>query len=205
MTGTGRLVSISPIACDGVSNLQSQWNEMSATSKLLPRTSSSSLSRCSSPSPCWPPLLCTCLSFTDGTLIRSPRLPGAHAFDSVYLMFEAYPIVFSVGHGFSAGITGLMFLGVFLGGVLSTLVYLVYFNPRYKKAHKRYSPEPTPPEVRIEFCLMAAPLLVIAFFVFGWTSYPTLSWVGPCIGGAILGAAVLAIFVSLFNYVSRLS
>jgi hypothetical protein len=25
---------------------------------------------------------------------------------SVYLMFEAYPIVFSVGHGFSAGITG---------------------------------------------------------------------------------------------------
>ena len=124
---------------------------------------------------------------------------------SVYLMFEAYPIVFSVGHGFSAGITGLMFLGVFLGGVLSTIVYLVYFNPRYKKVHKRYKPEPTPPEVRIEFCLMAAPLLVIAFFVFGWTSYPTLSWVGPCIGGGILGAAVLAIFVSLFNYVSTLA
>jgi hypothetical protein len=142
---------------------------------------------------------------------------------SVYLMFEAYPIVFSVGHGFSAGITGvsvtalrsppnqreltspsrqLMFLGVFLGGVLSTLIYLVYFNPRYKAEARRYAPAPTPPEIRIEFCLMASPLLVIAFFVFGWTSYPTLSWVGPCIGGAILGAAVLAIFVSLFNYVS---
>jgi hypothetical protein len=117
-------------------------------------------------------------------------------------MFEAYPVVFSVGHGFSAGITGLMFLGVFLGGVISTIIYLVYFNPRYKKATKRYAPDPTPPEVRIEFCLMAAPLLVIAFFVFGWTSYPTLSWVGPCIGGGILGVAVLAIFVSLFNYVS---
>ncbi|KAJ9094555.1 hypothetical protein QFC20_006870 [Naganishia adeliensis] len=119
----------------------------------------------------------------------------------VYLMFEAYPVVFSVGHGFSAGITGLMFLGVFLGGVISTIIYLVYFNPRYKKASKRYAPDPTPPEVRIEFCLMAAPLLVIAFFVFGWTSYPTLSWVGPCIGGGILGVAVLAIFVSLFNYI----
>lgn len=117
-------------------------------------------------------------------------------------MFEAYPVVFSVGHGFSAGITGLMFLGVFFGGIISTIIYLVYFNPRYKKASKRYAPDPTPPEVRIEFCLMAAPLLVIAFFVFGWTSYPTLSWVGPCIGGGILGVAVLAIFVSLFNYVS---
>ncbi|KAJ9104644.1 hypothetical protein QFC21_002142 [Naganishia friedmannii] len=133
---------------------------------------------------------------------------------SVYLLFEAYPIVFSVGHGFSAGITGtadcelksasssqLMFLGVFLGGVLSTIFYLVYFNPRYKAEARRHAPAPTPPEVRIEFCLMASPLLVIAFFVFGWTSYPTLSWVGPCIGGAILGAAVLAIFVSLFNYI----
>jgi heme/copper-type cytochrome/quinol oxidase subunit 2 len=96
-----------------------------------------------------------------------------------------------------------MFLGVFLGGVLSTAIYLVYFNPRYKAEARRHAPAPTPPEVRIEFCLMAAPLLVIAFFVFGWTSYPTLSWVGPCIGGAILGAAVLAIFVSLFNYVGR--
>ncbi|KAJ9113210.1 hypothetical protein QFC22_006049 [Naganishia vaughanmartiniae] len=150
------------------------------------------------------------MSFVYGWYVLPPFQPGtkiraliAVYACSVYLMFEAYPIVFSVGHGFSAGITGLMFLGVFLGGVLSTFIYLVYFNPRYKVEARRYAPAPTPPEVRIEFCLMASPLLVIAFFVFGWTSYPTLSWVGPCIGGAILGAAVLAIFVSLFNYVSR--
>jgi ABC-type uncharacterized transport system permease subunit len=33
---------------------------------------------------------------------------------SIYLLFEAFPIVFSEGHGFNAGLTGLMFLGVFM-------------------------------------------------------------------------------------------
>jgi ABC-type uncharacterized transport system permease subunit len=38
--------------------------------------------------------------------------PNSHL--SIYLLFEAFPIVFSEGHGFNAGLTGLMFLGVFM-------------------------------------------------------------------------------------------
>lgn len=120
----------------------------------------------------------------------------------IYLLFEAYPIVFMEGHGFNAGVNGLMFLGLFIGGCLSTLLYLCFFNARYVKKAHHHAPEPTPPEYRLEPAMLCSPLFAIAFFWFGWTSYPSILWVSPCFAGGLLGFAVLGIFVSLFNYVS---
>ncbi len=40
----------------------------------------------------------------------------------LYLLFEAYPVVFSQGHNLNAGISGLMFLPVSLGGATGVLV-----------------------------------------------------------------------------------
>jgi hypothetical protein len=37
-------------------------------------------------------------------------------------MFEAFPIVFEIGHGWSAGIGGLAFLGIGIGIILGALV-----------------------------------------------------------------------------------
>lgn len=48
----------------------------------------------------------------------------------IYLLFEAYPIVFTQGHHMSTGASGLMFLPVFGGGVLGVIaVSIVYLNP----------------------------------------------------------------------------
>lgn len=53
----------------------------------------------------------------------------------LYLLFEAFPIVYSAaqpeGHGFNAGLTGLMFLPLFVGGAVAVAIYVFYFNPRY--------------------------------------------------------------------------
>ena len=46
----------------------------------------------------------------------------------LYLLFEAYPIVFTQDHHLNAGVSGLMFLPVFLGGVVG--VILVGFTDR---------------------------------------------------------------------------
>lgn len=41
----------------------------------------------------------------------------------IYLLFEAYPVVFTKAHHFNAGISGLMFLPIPVGGVVAvTLV-----------------------------------------------------------------------------------
>ncbi|KAF7347942.1 putative mfs-multidrug-resistance transporter [Mycena venus] len=119
----------------------------------------------------------------------------------LYLLFEAYPIVFTEGHHLSAGISGLMFLPLLLGGTTAVTISALVYNPRYEREVARLAPEPVPPEFRLEMALIAAPLYVVAFFWFGWTSYPSISLWAPLMSGYVLGFAISWIFLSLFNYI----
>ena len=82
----------------------------------------------------------------------------------VYLLFEAYPIVFTVGHHFNAGISGLMFLPIFLGAAVADIIYLLVWNPRYERLAQGYAPNLVPPEFRLEQAIVAAPIFALAFF-----------------------------------------
>jgi len=119
----------------------------------------------------------------------------------IYLLFEAYPIVFTQGHHFNEGVSGLMFLPLFFGGVTGVVLYLVIFNPRYERKIVEYAPLPVPPEVRLEMAMCAAPLFAISFFWFGWTSYPSINYWAPMMSGLTLGWSTVWIFLSLFNYI----
>ncbi|VDC02267.1 unnamed protein product [Peniophora sp. CBMAI 1063] len=119
----------------------------------------------------------------------------------LYLLFEAYPIVFTEGHGFNAGVTGLMFLPISLGGAVGCAVYLIFFDPRYFKFMQEYAPAPVPPEKRLESTLIAAPLFAISFFFFGWTSFPSISYWAPLVAGGLMGFSILLVFLSLMNYI----
>jgi hypothetical protein len=44
----------------------------------------------------------------------------------IYLLFEAYPIVFTEGHHFNAGISGLMFLPLPIGGLFAVVTVSSY-------------------------------------------------------------------------------
>ncbi|KAI0324201.1 MFS general substrate transporter [Cubamyces sp. BRFM 1775] len=139
-------------------------------------------------------------------LAREPMLIAITLYMSfiygcIYLLFEAYPIVFTEGHHFNEGITGLTFLPIFIGGVLGVLSYLVFFNPRYERAMAAFKPHPVPPEYRMELCLWAAPMFAVSFFWFGWTSYPSVSYWAPLAAGIPLGTSIVFLFLGLFNYV----
>ncbi|KAF8269310.1 major facilitator superfamily domain-containing protein [Lactarius quietus] len=118
----------------------------------------------------------------------------------IYLLFEAYPIVFAQGHNLNAGESGLMFLPVSLGGVCGVLIYLFFFNPRYERYIEQYAPAKVPPEARLEVTLLGAPLFAIAFFWFGWTSFPSIPLWLPLMAGGLMGSSVFLIFLSLINY-----
>ncbi|EJU05858.1 MFS general substrate transporter [Dacryopinax primogenitus] len=119
----------------------------------------------------------------------------------IYLLFEAFPIVFTIGHGMNEGESGLMFLPLFLGGAVGVLCYLLYFNPRYEAFMRKYAPNPVPPEHRMEMAFLGGPLFAIAFFWFGWTSYPSISFWAPLMSILLIGFGVVLIFLSLFNYI----
>ncbi|KZP04486.1 MFS general substrate transporter [Athelia psychrophila] len=118
----------------------------------------------------------------------------------LYLLFEAYPIVFTELHGFNAGISGLMFLPLPVGGLIAVVTYIVYFNPRYERAMAQHAPNPVPPEFRLEMAIVAAPFFAISFFWFAWTSYASISFAAPMMAGVLLGFSICWIFLALFNY-----
>lgn len=115
----------------------------------------------------------------------------------VYLLFEAYPFVFVKNHGFNAGENGLAFLGFFAGGCLATVFYMTIIERRYQSHAKRISPDPVPPEKRLEMCAVTGWMLVIAMFWFGWTSYSSIHWISPVLAGGLIGVAALGMFLSL--------
>ncbi|KZP04489.1 MFS general substrate transporter [Athelia psychrophila] len=118
----------------------------------------------------------------------------------VYMLFEAYPIVFTELHGFNAGISGLMFLPLPVGGLIAVVTYIVYFNPRYERAMAQHAPNPVPPEFRLEMAIVAAPFFAISFFWFAWTSSASVSFAAPMMAGVLLGFSICWIFLALFNY-----
>ena len=47
-------------------------------------------------------------------------------YGTLYLLFEAYPIVFTQGHNLNPGVSGLMFLPVSLGGAVGVLLVSLF-------------------------------------------------------------------------------
>ncbi|KAJ2921551.1 hypothetical protein H1R20_g15536, partial [Candolleomyces eurysporus] len=125
---------------------------------------------------------------------------GFFVYGCLYLLFEAYPIVFSQGHGFNAGISGLMLLPIPIGGVLAVILYIGHYNPQYEAEMKRLAPKPVPPEFRLDMTFVACPLFAVSFFWFGWTSFPSISFWAPLSAGLLMGFSIQIIFLGLFNY-----
>ncbi|THG98446.1 hypothetical protein EW145_g7423, partial [Phellinidium pouzarii] len=139
-------------------------------------------------------------------LIEEPMLIAITVYMSfvygcLYLLFEAFPIVFTEGHHFSAGASGLMFLPLFVGAAGAVVFYLLLFDPRYERLIEVYKPNPVPPEYRLEVAIVGAPVFAISFFWFGWTSFPSISYWAPMLAGGGIGLSVVLIFLPLINYI----
>ncbi|KAJ3565465.1 hypothetical protein NP233_g7618 [Leucocoprinus birnbaumii] len=139
-------------------------------------------------------------------LFREPMMIAITAYMSfvygcLYLLFQAYPIVFTEGHHFSNGISGLMFLPIPIGGALSVFLYVMVYNPRYTREAKRLAPEPVPPEFRLEIVMISGPIFAVTFFWFAWSSPPHISYWAPLMSGLTMGFSISLIFLGLFNYI----
>jgi hypothetical protein len=47
------------------------------------------------------------------------------------MLFAAFPLVYEIPRGWSAGVSGLAFLGVLVGFLLGVVWYIFYENPRF--------------------------------------------------------------------------
>ena len=116
----------------------------------------------------------------------------------LYMFFVAYPIVYQKGKGWTAGDTGLMFIPIAVGVVLSAICSPL-INKDYLKRVRQYNGHP-PAEVRLIPMMFSCWAIPIGLFIFAWTSYPRLSWVGPCLGGFPVGFGFIFLYNSANNY-----
>ena len=83
--------------------------------------------------------------------------------------------------------------------VTATAWFMGFCHPApqalYEKEAARVAPNPVEPEYRLHMTVWAAPLFAAAFFWFGWTSYPNISYWAPLMAGGVMGFAISWIFV----------
>lgn len=116
----------------------------------------------------------------------------------LYMFFVAFPVVYQGGKGWSASDTGLMFIPIAVGTILSASCAPLV-NKHYLKQVEKYGGKP-PAEVRLIPMMVSCWFVPIGLFIFAWTSYPRLSWVGPALGGFPVGFGFIFLYNSANNY-----
>ncbi|CAO1623633.1 unnamed protein product [Parajaminaea phylloscopi] len=118
----------------------------------------------------------------------------------IYLFFDAFPVVFGLGHGMNAFQTGLTFIGCGVGMLAacfwSLTVDLKMWVMRVQRAKGVISPE-----MRLPQGLLGAVLTVVGLFWFGYTTYTSIHWIVPVIGSAVYGFGALNVMLCTFAYV----
>ncbi|CAK7222245.1 hypothetical protein SBRCBS47491_004800 [Sporothrix bragantina] len=120
----------------------------------------------------------------------------------LYLCFVAYPIVFTEGRGWSAGISGLAFVGIGIGTMFS-----ICSEPLWRRIINSYPKDPetgrAPPEASARVMVIGAILTPIGQLVFSWTCLPkTIHWAIPIAFGIPFGAGNTLTFIYGSNYLA---
>lgn len=114
----------------------------------------------------------------------------------LYIWFESFPLVFGEIYNFSIGQQGLVFLGIFVGGIITLPCYLFwirrYIIPQFAS--------PVRPEVILPPTFFGAFALPICLFWYGWTSRSNIHWIVPLVGSGSFTISIITLFMPILTY-----
>ncbi|GAA5821266.1 hypothetical protein JCM11251_004542 [Rhodosporidiobolus azoricus] len=116
----------------------------------------------------------------------------------IYLLFEAYPIIFSEIHQLGPGYSSLPFLSTFIGAVISVPITLWYQKQYLKEVKAAGQHEP---EMRLPPAATGGVLIVVAFLWLGWSGYKSsVHWIVPTISGVWQGIGGVLTFRAMQTF-----
>lgn len=120
----------------------------------------------------------------------------------LYMFFFAFPVVYMEGKGFSASKTGVMFIPIGVGVILSGISG-IFINKDYNKRAQKYydKGESPPPELRLIPMMIGCWFIPVGLFIFAWTSYPRLSFLGPFFASFPIGFGFTILYNSANSYI----
>ncbi|KAI7091482.1 MFS general substrate transporter [Hortaea werneckii] len=116
----------------------------------------------------------------------------------LYMFFIAYPVVYQEGKGWTASSTGLMFIPLAVGVVMSAMCS-PFVNRHYLQMVAKHDGKP-PAEARLVPMMWSCWFIPVGLFTYAWTSYPTIHWAGPCFAGWPVGFGFIFLYNSANNY-----
>jgi len=119
----------------------------------------------------------------------------------LFLYFGAYPYVFGGIYHWDQGSSGLAFLGLAIG-VLVTFPTSIYGSILHTKLKGKNASEGIFPEGRLPLAMVASILAPIGVFWFAWTSFATIHWLAPIASGAVFCWTVVTILICLISYLT---
>ncbi|BAE65553.1 unnamed protein product [Aspergillus oryzae RIB40] len=119
-------------------------------------------------------------------------------YGTLYMLFDAFPIVFQQLRGWSEGVGSLPFLGVMIGMMLAVALNM-YDNKRYVAIHKAHHGF-APPEARLPPTMLGSIAIPIGLFWFAWTNAPPVHWIVSIIAAAPFGFGMVLVFLNIMSY-----
>ncbi|KAG9191578.1 hypothetical protein G6011_10312 [Alternaria panax] len=124
----------------------------------------------------------------------------SYAYAIFYIFLQSFPIIFQGIYQFNAGETGLAFLPIGVGAVISAGIYLSW-DWYLARAQCRNRPWSQNEEMRrLPLACIAGPFFVVSAFWLGWTSREGIHWIVPTLAGILFGMGYLCLFMALLNY-----
>lgn len=116
------------------------------------------------------------------------------------MFLQSFPIIFGGIYGFNPGETGLVFLSIGVGSLISAAIYL-YWDSYLERAQHLGRPWSQREEMRrLPLACIAGPFFVISAFWLGWSVRKDIHWIVPVLAVVPFGIGYLCIFIALLNY-----
>ncbi|KAK9458164.1 major facilitator superfamily domain-containing protein [Dipodascopsis uninucleata] len=125
----------------------------------------------------------------------------AFIYGILYLLLEAYPIIFIEGYGMSATVGELPYLGMIVGELIGCAI-VISFEPSTIRKIMANGGMPVP-EARLLPTMVGALIFPIGMFWLTWAGayHEHVHWIVPTLSGLFIGCGIILLFLSLLTYI----
>lgn len=116
----------------------------------------------------------------------------AFMFGLIYLLFTTFPAVFETTYHFATDISGLAYLGLGVGMIISIGLFAVLSDKLLKQPREGTLERP---ELRLILMIWSSPIVPIGFFWYGWSAEKVTHWIVPILGTMFIGLGAFLILM----------
>lgn len=123
----------------------------------------------------------------------------ALVYGCLYLLIVTFPSTWSSVYGFGVGISGLMFVSIFIGYIIGITFFTLAIERSYPKMIAKNGGV-AKPEFRLPFLIVSGFTTPIGLLWYGWSVDQKVFWIMPLIGALIFAFGIIAVFQTIQNY-----